>query len=70
MVMQSDLRVEEMDMQLNSVAINPLSAAFANDQACHGSASCSNRPISTARSTLNMSAANCKASRYRSMGNQ
>jgi len=23
MVMQSDLRVEEMDMQLNSVAINP-----------------------------------------------
>ena len=28
MVMQKDLRVEEMDMQVNNVAINPLSAAF------------------------------------------
>lgn len=28
MVMQGDLRVEEMDMQMSDVAINPLSAAF------------------------------------------
>ena len=28
MVMQKDLRVEEMDLQMNSVAINPLSAAM------------------------------------------
>ncbi|MBD2353636.1 DUF2993 domain-containing protein [Tolypothrix sp. FACHB-123] len=28
MVMQKDLRVEEMDMQIQSVAINPLSVAF------------------------------------------
>ena len=28
MVMQKDLRVEEMDMQVNNVAINPLTAAF------------------------------------------
>lgn len=28
MVMQGDLRVEELDMQLHGVAINPLSAAF------------------------------------------
>jgi len=35
MVMQSDLRVEEMDMQLNSVAINPEAPlAKLNDQAC------------------------------------
>jgi hypothetical protein len=28
MVMQEDLRVEELDMKINNVAINPLSAAF------------------------------------------
>jgi hypothetical protein len=28
MVMQKDLRMEEMDMQVNNVAINPMSAAF------------------------------------------
>ena len=41
MVMQSDLRVEEMDMQLDNVAINPLSAAFGKielTKPAHGSA--------------------------------
>lgn len=41
MVMQKDLRVEEMDMQVDNVAINPLSAAFGKielTKPAHGSA--------------------------------
>ena len=41
LVMEKDLRMEELDMQMNSVAINPLSAAFGKielTKPAHGSA--------------------------------